>query len=656
MAEAEEEEIDMVRLSRRAFIAASSAVAGTLVLPKIADAQDAKESAYLKDRVDSGALPPVAERLPQNPLVVTPLERIGKQGGDWKHALVGGGSLSMLVRYQGYEPLVRFNEDWSGLVENVAESWEVNADATEYTFRLRKGHKWSDGQPFTTEDVQFWYDAFFTDKDANTGGNTWWYADGEPARVEVIDETTFKVIFPSPNGFFVQNLAWAQQDQLTRTPKHYLQQFHIRYNPDADKLAREQGLESWIALFQREIGMVDDNTFFQNPNRPTLNAWAFDLEGGIAPGQSTEQAIAVRNPYYFKVDPEGTQLPYFDRITYQMVADPEVLLLKTLQGEVDLMDQYIATPANKPVLFDGQESGGYGLYTLTETAANVMVFQLNLNHTDAVKNKLFNTKEFRQALSLAIDRQALIDGVFVGQGEPAQASIRPGDPLYVERLAKDFIEYDPDTANAMLDEIIPNRDGEGYRLDESGRRATIIFELDQTRTTFLDMFQLAVPMFQAVGIDAQVRSMDRSLWETRVRRGRDFDATAHQFGANSGIAAMLDARYFVPFSSNSLYAPGWSLYYLDPSHENAIEPPAEVKAQQELYKKLLATGDPEQQHALMKEILENAADLFMTFGVALPPDGYGIVKNEMVNVPETMPNSFGWPTPGPARPEQFFKA
>ncbi|MGK9169304.1 ABC transporter substrate-binding protein [Inquilinus limosus] len=642
----------MVRLSRRAFIAASSAVAGSLALPRFVRAADLKESAFLKGQVDAGTLPPVAQRLPANPLVITPFERPGQQGGDWKHALVGGGSLSMVVRYQGYEPLVRFNPDWSGLIENVAESWDVNADATEYTFRLRKGHKWSDGHPFTTEDVQFWYDAFFTDKDTNTGGNTWWYANGKPARIEVIDETTFKVVFPSPNGFFVQNLAWAQQDQLTRAPKHYLQQFHIRYNPDADKLAKERGLESWIALFQREIGFVDDNTFFQNPSRPTLNAWMFT----VAPGQNTEQALAVRNPYYFKVDPEGTQLPYFDRIVYQMVADPEVLLLKVLQGEIDMMDQYIATPANKPVLFDGQEKGGYGFYTLKETAANVMVFQLNLNHTDPVKNKLFNTKEFRQALSIAVDRQALIDAVFVGQGEPAQASIRPEDPLYVERLAKDFTQYDPDTANAMLDKIIPDKDGDGYRLDENGRRVTIIFELDQTRTTFLDMFQLAVPMFRAVGIDAQVRSMDRSLWETRVRRGRDFDATAHQFGANSGVAAMLDARYFVPFPTNSLYAPGWSLYYLDPKNPDAIEPPPQVKAQQDLYRKLLATADPEQQKTLMRQILENAADLFMTFGVSLPPDGYGIVKTTMVNVPKTMPNSFGWPTPGPARPEQFFKA
>ena len=597
-------------------------------------------------------MPPVAERLPANPLVITPTTRPGQQGGDWNHALVGGGSLSMLVRYQGYEPMVRFTPDWSGLTPNVAESYEVNPEATEYTFHLRKGHKWSDGHPFTTADVQFWYEAYFADKETSLGQNSWWYANGEPAKIEVVDEQTFKVIFPSPNGFFVQNLAWAQQDQVVRTPKHYLEKFHIRYNPDADKLAKEQGLESWIALFQREIGFVDDNAFFQNPNRPTLNAWMFE----VAPGQDTEQALAVRNPYYFKVDTEGTQLPYFDRVVYQMVADPEVLLLKTLQGEIDMMDQYIATPSNKPVLFDGQEAGDYRFYTLTETAANVMVFQLNLNHVDAEKNKLFNTREFRQALSVAVDRQALIDAVFVGQGEPAQPSIRPDDPLYVEKLAKQHIEYDPDAANAILDKLLPNKDGDGYRLDAQGRRLSLIFEIDQTRTTFIDMMQLVVPMFQAVGIDAQVRTMDRSLWETRVRRGREFDATVHQFGANSGIAAMLDARYFVPFSQNSLYAPGWQLYFTQPDNPDAIEPPPDVKAQQDIYRDLLATADAEQQKAKMLKLLESAAEQFLVFGVSLPPDGYGIVKNNMVNTMDVMPNSFGWPTPGPSRPEQFFKA
>ncbi|MFD1910743.1 ABC transporter substrate-binding protein [Halodurantibacterium flavum] len=629
----------MVRINRRSFLFTTTmaAGAGMLGLPLMAQ---------------SAGLPPLEERLPRNPLVIVPTDRPGVQGGTWNHALVGGGSLSMLIRYQSYEPLVRFTPDWSGIEPNVAESYEVNEDSTVYTFTLREGHKWSDGAPYTTEDIRFWYEHILTDPEVGTtSGQSFWQVDGAWGQLDIVDETTFRVVFPSPNGFFAHGLAWANQDQLTRAPAHYLKQFHIRYNPDANQLAQSRGYQSWTALFAREHGLAEDNIHFQNSARPTLNAWMFTS----APGENTERAIAVRNPYYFKIDTEGTQLPYFDRIVYQMVGDPQVLLLKTLQGEIDMMDQYIATPTNRPVLYDGQQSGDYRFYTLRETAANVMVFNLNLNHTDEVKNALYNTREFRQALSLAINRQDLIDAVFVGQGAPAQPSIIEGDPLYNERLATQFTEYDPDRANQMLDEIVPDRDSAGYRLDPAGRRLSIIFEIDQTRTTFVDMFQLLPPMFQAVGVDVQMRTMDRSLWETRVRNGREFDATAHQFGANSGIAAMLDPRYFVPFSSNSVYAPGWSLYFTSPENPNAIEPPEEIKQQQERYRDLLATGDPEQQHAKMAEILEAAADQFLVFGISLPADGYGIVKNNMVNTMDVMPNSFGWPTPGPSRPEQFFK-
>lgn len=204
-------------ISRRAFMAASAALAGAVMLPRWSMAQETPESPFLQAEVDAGNLPPVAERLPANPLVITPLERPGTQGGDWRHALVGGGSLSMLVRYQGYEPLVRFDPEWLGIIENTAESYEINADATEYTIKLRAGHKWSDGMPYTTADIQFWYDAYFTDKETNLGAQTFLEVEGVKGTLEVIDETTFKLKFGGPNGFLMQQLAWAQNDQLTRT-------------------------------------------------------------------------------------------------------------------------------------------------------------------------------------------------------------------------------------------------------------------------------------------------------------------------------------------------------------------------------------------------------------------------------------------------------
>src|SRR5260370_18342942 len=141
-----------------------------------------------------------------------------------------------------------------------------------------------------------------------------------------------------------------------------------------------------------------------------------------------------------------------------------------MQGEIDLMDQYIATPNNKSVLFDAKDKGGYGFYTLTSTEANVMCFILNLNHNDEVKRKLFQNLDFRAALSLAIDREALIDTVLVGQGAPAQPSIKKEDPLYNEQLATQFTAYDPAPANPMLDKLVPKRDARNIRLDQNGRR------------------------------------------------------------------------------------------------------------------------------------------------------------------------------------------
>lgn len=631
----------MITLNRRGFLVSGTALAGGVLVGSAIGFSGSAQA----------DLPPLNDRLPENPLVITPTDRPGQQGGTWNHALVGGGSLSMLWRYQAYEPLYRYDPQWTSIIPNVAESYEVSDDSRVYTITLRRGHKWSDGEPYTTEDVRFWYEDIYRDPETPLPDLSYWSSGDTPATLEIIDEVTFRVTFAEPSGFFMQQLAWANQDHLTRTPAHYLKQFHIRYNENANELAQERGYQSWIALFQREHGLDQDNVHFQNSRRPTLNAWMFTS----APGEDTERAVAVRNPYYFKIDTEGTQLPYFDRILYQMVSDPEVLVLKALQGEVDMMDQYIGTPTNRPVLFDGRERGNYRFYTLRETAANAMVFMLNLNHNDATKNALFNNRDFREAMSISIDRQALIDAVFVGQGAPAQPSIVEGDPLYNERLAKQHTEYDPARANEILDTILPEKDSDGVRLDAEGRRLSIIFEIDQVRSTFIDMFELALPMMREIGIDAQFRSIDRSLWETRVRNGRDFDATAHQFGANSGIAAMLDARYFVPFNANAIYAPGWALYYSDPSHSNAIEPPEDVRAQQQLYKRLLATGDIDEQNAIMAEILENAADQFLVWGVTMPPDGFGIVRNTMVNTMDDMPNSFGWPTYSPTRPEQFFK-
>lgn len=640
----------MINISRRTFLAATGAALVLPAIPALAQAP-LKEAPALAEAVAAGTIPPLADRLPLNPMVVQPFESVGQYGGDLRAALVGGGSLNMMHRYQGYEPLVRYTPDFGGVIPNVAESFEANEDATAYTFKLREGHKWSDGTPFTTDDVMFFYeDILLNEELAQSPPTPLRSTDGSTATFEKVDDLTFRIVFAQPNGLLPLRLAWANDDRTTRTPRHYLEQFHIKYNPDADKLATDQGLTGWVQLFQIKSGIAVDGEIFKNKDMPTLYGWRVTQPIG----ESAEFSISERNPYYFKVDTDGNQLPYIDRITYAVAADNEVLLLKALQGEIDLLDQWICTPANRAVLYDGQQAGGYGFYTTTSTEPNEMVFQLNLTHPDPIKRALYQNKDFRAALSHSIDRQAVIDTIFIGQGAPAQPSIRPEDPLYNEQLATQFTAYDTAKANELLDAIIPNKDGEGMRLDETGKRVTIIFEIDQVRQTFVDSFQLVLPMLRAVGIDAQMRTMDRSLWEVRVRQGGEYDATVHKFGGNGGIVAILDPRYFFPNTTEAMYAKGWQIWYNDKDSVDAVEPPEATKRQFEAYNELRQSSDPVRQNELMAEILQIAADEFYVFGITLPLDGYGIVANRLKNVQPTMPNSWGYPTPAPTNPEQYY--
>ena len=604
-----------------------------------------QEAPSLAEQASAGTLPPVAERLPKTPLVVTPLERVGTYGGDWRTALVGGGDESYLMRTVDYDQLVRWTPAWDDVIPNIAESVEANEEATEFTFKLREGMKWSDGQPYTADDIMFWYEDIFMNDELTPERGGYLVVNKEPVVVEKVDQYTVKFKFSAPNGLFLRNLASANANHPARYPKHYLQQFHKTYNADkVDALAKEAGQEDWIGLF----GVKSVN--YTNAEIPTIAAWKLTQ----SLGESTTRLVAERNPYYWKVDPEGNQLPYLDRVVFDQIAAPEVLVLKALGGEIDMMDRHLNVPANKPVFLDGQEQGDFQLFETTPSTANHMVIQFNLTHPDENKRKVFQDKNFRIGMSHAINRPEIIDLVYVGQTVPYQAAPRPESEFYNERLAKQYTEYDVDLANEYLDKVLPEKDAEGFRLGPDGQRFTFVLEIDGARTTFVDELAQVIPNWEAVGIQASVKPEDRSLWETRVRDGTDFDATAHRFGGGSGQAVVLDPRYWFPASNNSMYAKRWAAWYNNPDSELAEEPPAATKKQMELYNQLKGTADPEEQAELMKQILEIAADEFYTIGSSLEINNFGIVKNGLENVPMTLIDSFIYPVPAPTNPETWF--
>ncbi len=615
------------------------------------------EAPQLAARVAAGQLPPVSERLPQNPLVVEPHERIGDYGGVWRMGLRGGQDGALFIRTL-YDHLVRWNIDWTEVIPNVAESFEVNEAATEFTFRLREGMKWSDGQPFTADDIVFWYEDVLTNE-AYRAVNpipSWLQAGDEPVVVEKLDDTTVVFRFAAPNGLFIQRLATPDGNLPTRFPRHYLEQFHPKYNPEGiDAQIREAGASDWVNLMGLKAGGVPGTPYdarWANPDLPTLYAWT--ITTGYGEGA---RVTAERNPYYFKVDPEGNQLPYIDRLVYEQFEDVEVLVLRALAGDIDMQDRHIGTLGNRAVFTDNMERGNYHFFSKVPAFMNAAVIALNLTHKDPVKREIFNNKDFRIGLSYAINRDEINDLVFVGQTEPFQAAPRPESPFYNERMAKQYTEFDLALANEHLDRAgYSQRDAQGYRLGPDGNRISFVVEITAAVNPFwLDIMELVQGYWQEVGIDAQVRNIDRALLYTR-KDANEHDAMVWQ--GDGGLDVVLEPRWYFPFSAESVYAQAWQTWYNNPSGVGSLtdpeEPPAITRRQMELYDQLKATGDPEQQTALMNEILEIAADEFYAIGTVLMPPGYGIVKNNFHNVPESMIDAYLYPHPGPTNPEQYF--
>ncbi len=619
---------------------------GTLLLADVAVAADSRfnEAPELAALVAAGKLPPVDERLPSQPLVVSPLSEIGTYGGTWRSALKGSSDSGWLRRTVAYDPLVAFNFDWSAVVPNVASSVEVNDDASVFIFHLREGHKWSDGTPFTAHDLEFAItDAIQIPEYFGASRNTHLLG----AKATAVDDLTLKIELPEPNGLFLQQMASVNGMWPLMYQKKYCSQFHIKYNPAADAEAKAVGLTGW----PEALYLACDLDNWGDIQRPTLLAWKLTSPyDGLA-----QQVTFERNPYYFKVDSANNQLPYLDSLRMRQTSSVDDIVLQALNGDIDFMDRHLATTANKPLFTDGQEKGDYHLYATVEANMNTTVIQLNQNSENLVLNELFNLHDFRVALSLAIDRQEIIDVLFVGQGEPWQAAPRPESRWYNERLAKQHTEFDLERANALLDGLgLAERDAAGFRLGPDGKR--IAFRLDVTSDVqpyFPDLAEMLKVYWQAIGIQLDVRKSERSfVYETMRANQHD----VHIWQGDGGLGdALLDPRYYFPANIESVYALLWAKSLYDPGAADALEPPPAVKRQQDLYRELQRSADPALQDRLFAEILEIAADEFRVIGISLPPNGYGIARNDMGNVPELQPHAWIYPTPGPMGVAQLFK-
>ncbi len=551
-------------------------------LEKLADCQISyKENpaiAELNKRITGNpeTLPPVAERLPEEPLVVAPYDAIGKYGGTLvglSKATEAGTSDLLSVRHVN---LFRYNDDLKTVVPNVAKSWSWNDDYTVLTVKLRKGHKWSDGQPFTAEDIRFWYEDLILNKEIYPDTPSRWLFDGKPMKIEVVDPQTVKMIFPVPTPGIVNRFAvdYGQPFQ----PKHFLAQFHIKYNPKANELAKERGFKNWAELLNNYYGGSDWKDVPSPLLKGTDNRVSPTLESHILVEETATGRHLVANPYFHMVDTAGNQLPYINEIEEQYVPEKEIQNLKLTNGEVTYKMQAIFIE-DYPLLKENEAKGGYTVDLAPGLGENVF-YAFNTTHKDPVLRKIFDNVRFREAMSLAINRDEIQELVYLGQAKPMQAT--PAEPLTVSFVTDDqlnhMIDYDPERAKAMLDEIgLKDTNGDGVRERPDGK-PLVVRIVYSNQGAPVKLHELIRDYWGAVGVRVDLKEVTSDEYRASANNN-DLDLTVWKNDGTSGPTISQDTSRLVP-PFGDYFNPGtgfeWAAWKQS-GGKQGIEPPEDVK-------------------------------------------------------------------------------
>lgn len=592
---------------------------------------------------DARDLPPVEERLPMNPLIVETFEGVSQYGGTLRYGIGGNNpGWGGLWYVAGWENLVYWTPDFSGVQPNIAESWEVNEDATEFTFTLREGIKWSDGAPFTAADVSFYVEDILFNEELRPGGAA---SDWLPAtqidgfQYEQIDDYTFKLTFPNSYGTFMLNMPTWSGREFSWFPRHYLEQFHADYNENIDELvAQEDGIETWTQLFESKAhGPVTDNlNYFDDPARPTLFPWVVvePLDGG-------NTIRMERNPYYWKVDAQGNQLPYIDEIVGTTYEDLETRTLAMLSGDID----YIKDPGveNRAAYHQARDEGApLDIRYIQDSAGVTNSIHFNRTLDDPMKAEIFANKDFRIGLSHAINRGEIIEIVHSGQGEPAQPSPLPDSPLYNERLATQYTEYDLDLANEHLDRVLPDKDAQGFRLGPDGERFTFVMSVANSQgwqANYVQVAELVKSYFAEVGVDVIINAVPHEQFN-ELTRTNAFESSLWTGEGGAGLSGIVDPRYYVPGEFHGHFGNAWYAWRVGSSNRTQVEMPEAYQALRQQYEDAISLPNQEDQIEAMKAVLEAAADEFYAIGISRPPGGYYPGNSRLVNLPDTWVD--GW--------------
>jgi peptide/nickel transport system substrate-binding protein len=639
-------------IKRREALIGLAAGAGLLAAGETALAQSGpyKEAPALAELVKAGKLPPVEQRLPEKPLVVPVVEKVGEYGGVWRRAFLGPADANNYIRIV-YDALFRFSPDGAKIEPKIALGAEPSSDYKSWTINLRKGARWSDGQPFTADDILFWYNDVLLNKELTPSLPGWIKnPDGSPAKVEKVDDTAVRFTYTAPATLFLT--AVANQDGADRTfamflPAHYLKKFHPAHatKEDIDKAAQAAGFKTWTELF------ANRNAPPENPERPTMAAWAPTTRA------SDPVFTLRRNPYYVGVDTAGNQLPYLDEVRFTYFADVQALNLAAIAGNFDMQERHI-NMTNYPVLKDQEKTGKYRVIAWPTFGGADAVIAINQTYTaDPVMGKVMATKDFRVALSLAINRDQIKESVFLGLGEARQGVPAQWHPYFPgAEYAQKYTEFKRDEANKLLDGIgLTKKDAAGIRLLSNGKPATIEISVVPAFGAWPDVALLVAKDWEAVGIKTVVQVRERAL---HFKMGENNELMSEIWNEDTSAFPYTGNAKVDPRNAPILtMGPLWRRWYATGGKDGA-EPPPEMKRIVEIVDKARTVG-PDEQVKLSQELYRNWADNVYEIGtVGLTPMVQGVVVANVKfrNVPTTLGNDWPLRSPGNARTEQFFFA
>jgi peptide/nickel transport system substrate-binding protein len=604
-----------------------------------------QEAPMLADLVKAGTLPPVDQRLPKDPMVLTPIEEVGTYGGQMAWINPGPDLGSYEFQFL-YEAPYRWSADATKVEPNLAISHEYAPDGMSMTLKFREGVKWSDGEEFTSEDLDFWWNDLVMNTEAGYQQPYWTITAEKPMKLEVVDKYTIKVSFNAPHWLFHRLMASTADYMWMYAPKHYLKQFHPKYNPDVKDFAE---------LNKRFP--PTGNMYTNDLNLPVLTPWK-TVE--FVPSQ---RLVAERNPYYWKVDSAGNQLPYIDKIVINQVEDPRVIPLKIVGGEVDFMARNIPLDAFT-TLKTSETEGNYRVIQWKVGAGADPALVPNWDNQNEEMRKIIRDRNFRLGLSYAIDRKTVNDVVYFGLGAPSQAVTSPYSPWgrtteegkqLMEQWRNLAVEYDVAKANEYLDKVLPNKDAEGFRLMPDGKRFTWIFITGSSPDSrAVDVLEFVVEFWKAVGIETKINSMDWAAFWPLFSNG-EYDIAGWDAWTGYDIPTIPDTLF--PIGSAYWGTPLTAMWFNTQGQKGIKPDPGDPMDRMiGFYNKMLAeTTDEGQNKWVLEAVKVHVAEGPFFLGVVNDIPNLVVARPNLRNIPDfAFTGSWAQGAPGCTNPPTYF--